>query len=118
MILSLVVAIQSIDYDIELAASSLGASPLRVFFRVVFPLTRTGLLSGSILVFTIATSAYTTPVMMGGNRVLVMSTYLGKEMLSVLDYAFAATCAVVLVATSALLTGLAFQRAERPATLS
>lgn len=118
MILSLVVAIQSVDYDIELAACSLGASPLRVFFRVVFPLTRTGLLSGSVLVFTVATSAYTTPVMMGGNRVLVMSTYLGKEMLSVLNYAFAATCAVILVATSLLLAGLSFRGTERPAGLA
>src|SRR5262249_9432988 len=118
MILSLVVAIQSVDYDIELAACSLGASPLRVFFRVVLPRTRTGLLSGSGFVFTVASSAYTTAVMMGGNRVLVMSTYLGKEMLSVLNYAFAATCAVVLVATSLLLAGLTFRGTERPTALA
>jgi putative spermidine/putrescine transport system permease protein len=113
MVLSLVVAIQTIDHDVELAAANLGAPPLRVFTRVVFPLSRPGLISGSMLVFTVAISAYTTPVMLGGNRVLVMSTFLAKEMLNVLNYAFAATCAVILVTTSLLLGSLALRRAER-----
>ena len=113
MVLSLVVAIQSIDYEVELAAANLGAPPLRVFFRVVFPLSRPGLISGSVLVFTLATSAYTTPVMLGGNRVLVMSTFLAKEMLNALNYAFAATCAVMLVITSVLLGALVLRNSER-----
>jgi len=113
MVLSLVVAIQSIDYEVELAAANLGAPPLRVFCRVVFPLSRAGLISGSILVFTLATSAYTTPVMLGGNRVLVMSTFLAKEMLNSLNYAFASTCAVILVITSLLLGAVVFRTSER-----
>jgi putative spermidine/putrescine transport system permease protein len=113
MVLSLVVAIQSIDYEVELAAAGLGAAPIRVFLRVVFPLSRPGLISGSILVFTLATSAYTTPVMLGGNRVLVMSTFLAREMLTALNYAFAATCAVILVATSVLLGALVLRSTER-----
>ena len=113
MVLSLVVAIQSIDYEIELAAANLGATPTRVFLRVIMPLSRPGLISGSVLVFTVATSAYTTPVMLGGNRVLVMSTFLAKEMLSVLNYAFAATCAVILVITSVLLGAVVLRNSER-----
>jgi putative spermidine/putrescine transport system permease protein len=113
MVLSLVVAIQSIDHEVELAAANLGAPPLRVFCRVVFPLSRPGLISGSILVFTLATSAYTTPVMLGGNRVLVMSTFLAKEMMSSLNYAFASTCAVILVITSLLLGAVVFRTSER-----
>ena len=113
MVLSLVVAIQSIDYEVEMAAANLGASPIRIFLRVIFPLSRPGLISGSVLVFTLATSAYTTPVMLGGNRVLVMSTFLAKEMLSALNYAFAATCAVMLVITSVLLGALVLRNSER-----
>jgi putative spermidine/putrescine transport system permease protein len=113
MVLSLVVAIQSIDYEVEMAAANLGASPIRLFLRVIFPLSRPGLISGSVLVFTLATSAYTTPVMLGGNRVLVMSTFLAKEMLNALNYAFAATCAVMLVITSVLLGALVLRNSER-----
>jgi len=104
MILSLVVAIQSVEYDLELASASLGAFPIRTFFFVIVPLTRSGLLAGSMLVFTLAISAYTTPVMLGGNRVLVMSTFIGKEMLTVLEYGVAAACSVVLVTVTLLLT--------------
>ncbi len=113
MVLSLVVAIQSIDYEIELAAANLGAPPIRVFLRVIMPLSSPGLISGSVMVFTLATSAYTTPVMLGGNCVLVMSTFLAKEMMSVLNYAFASTCAVILVITSVLLGAVVLRNMER-----
>ena len=36
-----------------------------------------GVVSGSLLVFRMAVSAYTTPAILGGNRVLVMATYAG-----------------------------------------
>jgi putative spermidine/putrescine transport system permease protein len=97
LIISLTISIQRIDSDIELAANGLGATPFKAFFWVLLPLSLPGLIAGSLLVFTITISAYTTPAMLGGNRVMVMATYIRKQILDVLDYAFGATCAVILL---------------------
>jgi ABC-type spermidine/putrescine transport system permease subunit I len=63
-----------------------------------------------------AIAAYTTPVIMGGNRVMVMATFIGQQFRTVLDYALGATAAAVLMLLVAVLTALAIrlgaQRAE------
>lgn len=113
MILSLMTVIQRIDRDLELAAVNLGARPARVFFSVILPLSKPGLLSGYLLVFTIAVSAYTTPAMLGGKRVLIMSTYIAQQMMTVLDYAFGSAVAVVLVAVTCVLTIVALRADQK-----
>lgn len=113
MILSLMTVTQSIGIEIEEASSNLGAGPLRTFWQVILPLSKTGLVAGSLLVFTMAISAYTTPAVMGGKRVLVMATYIEQQFRAVLNYAFGATAAVVLMVVAAALTLLALRVSER-----
>lgn len=79
MILSLMTVIQRIEPEIEEASINLGASPFETLWRIVVPLSRPGVLAGYLLMFTVVLSAFTTPGMMGGNRVLVMSTYIGRR---------------------------------------
>lgn len=104
MILTLTTVIQRIEPELEDAASSLGAGPVRTFFQVLIPLSLPGVVGGSLLVFTMAIAAFTTPVIMGGNRVLVMATYIGQQFRTVLDYAAGATAAAVLMIIVGLLT--------------
>jgi len=54
-----------------------------------------------------AISAYTTPAILGGNRVLVMATYIGQQFRTVLDYPAGATAAALLLVFAVLLTALA-----------
>ena len=56
-----------------------------------------------------AIAAYTTPVIMGGNRVLVMATFIGQQFRTVLDYALGATAAAILMLLAGLLTLLALR---------
>lgn len=109
MILSLMTVIQRIEPEIEEASINLGASPFETFWRVVLPLSRPGLLAGYLLVFTVVLSAFTTPGMMGGNRVLVMSVFIGQQIRSVLNYPFGGMAAVVLMVVTAALTVLALK---------
>src|SRR5882757_3190432 len=107
MVLTLTTVIQRIEPELEEASASLGAGPVRTFFEVMLPLSLPGMIGGSLLVFTMAIAAYTTPVIMGGNRVLVMATFIGQQFRTVLDYALGATAAAVLMLLAGLLTLLA-----------
>ena len=113
MILSLMAVIQRIEPELEEASINLGAGPLGTFWRVLLPLSRPGLLAGYLFVFTIAISAFVTPGMLGGKRVLVMATYIEQQFRSVLNYAFGATAAVILLVVAGGLTLLALRLSSK-----
>jgi putative spermidine/putrescine transport system permease protein len=113
MILTLTTVIQRIEPELEEAAANLGAGPILVFVRVLLPLSLPGVVSGSLLVFTMAISAYTTPAILGGNRVLVIATYIAQQFRTVLDYPAGATAAALLLLLAALLTALALRLRTR-----
>jgi putative spermidine/putrescine transport system permease protein len=100
LIMTLTTVIQRIGPELEEASLSLGAGPVRTFLRVLFPLMRPGLIGGSLVIFTLAISAYTTPALMGGGRVLVLATYIQQEIATLLDYAKGAAVAIILMAWS------------------
>jgi putative spermidine/putrescine transport system permease protein len=97
MILVLMTVIQKIDRDLEEAAANLGSGRFETFWRVILPLSLPGVVSGSLLVFTMTISSYTTPAILGGNRVPVMATYTAQQFRIVLDYPMGATAAVLLM---------------------
>jgi putative spermidine/putrescine transport system permease protein len=109
MILSLMTVIQRIEPEIEEASINLGATPFETFCRVILPLSRPGLLGGYLLVFTVVLSAFTTPAMMGGNRVLLMAPYIAQQMGAELNYPVGAMAAVVLMAVTSGMTLLALR---------
>lgn len=100
MILSLTTVIQSVDPALEEAAQSLGATPLRVFWKVIFPLSLPGLVSGTVLVFTLSMTAFATPLMLGGARAPVLTTLLYQYALVSINWHAAATAGVVLLLLS------------------
>jgi putative spermidine/putrescine transport system permease protein len=98
MILPLVGVIQSIDPSLEAAARSLGASRLKVFWRLVLPLSWPGIQAGTILVFVLALSAYVTPVMLGGAQVKTMSVLVVQNLIDNFQWPVGAAQALVLTA--------------------
>ena len=76
MILSLLSALENLPKDVVAAARTLGASWPVVFLKVILPLTREGLVIGGTLVFTGAITAYITPAVLGGAKVLMLETLL------------------------------------------
>ena len=73
MVLPLYAAMTAVDRDYVRASASLGASPLKSFWQVFFPLTLPGLLAGVVLVFVLCLGFYVTPAVLGGGRVLMWS---------------------------------------------
>jgi putative spermidine/putrescine transport system permease protein len=109
MILTLTTVVQRIEPELEEAAANLGAGPLRRFTQVLLPLSLPGIVGGLLLVFTMAIAAYTTPVIMGGNRILVMATFIGQQFRTVLDYPLGATSAAILMLLAGILSLLALR---------
>ncbi|MCF8482220.1 MAG: ABC transporter permease [Rhodospirillum sp.] len=97
MILAVWASLQRQDPDSERAAESLGAGPVTVFLRVVLPQCVPGILSGSLIVFSLSASAFATPAILGGRRVKVVSTTVYDEFLNTLNWPLGAAIAVLLL---------------------
>ncbi|MBD3306344.1 ABC transporter permease subunit [candidate division KSB3 bacterium] len=100
MVLSLVSAMENIRPEVIQAARSLGASHLKTFFKVIVPLSKEGLLIGGTLVFTGSVTAFVTPWLMGGTRVMTLSTLLRQKAIVSLDWNTATVVAVVMFTTT------------------
>lgn len=98
MILSLVGVLQSIDPNIEYAAYSLGANPLRTFTKVIFPLSVPGVISGCVLVFTMSMTSYVTPKLLGGSKFRMMATMVVQEINVNFDWGAASAISYILLA--------------------
>jgi putative spermidine/putrescine transport system permease protein len=97
MVLSVWAALQRLDPQIENAARSLGASQAEVLWRVVLPQVMPGVLSGAIIVFALAASAFATPASSGGRRLKVASTLAYDEFLNTLNWPLGAAVATLLL---------------------
>ena len=96
MVLAVWAALQRLDPQIENAAQSLGASHATVLRRVVLPQVMPGVLSGAIIVFALAASAFATPAIIGGRRLKVASTLAYDEFLNTLNWPLGAAVATLL----------------------
>lgn len=100
MILALISALENMPKDAVPAARVLGANWLQVFVRVVLPLTREGLVIGGTLVFTGSLTAYITPAILGGSKVLMLETLLYQRVTVANDFASASVIAMILMVMS------------------
>jgi len=84
MILAINASLAKQDKRLLIAAASLGASPIRIFCDVIFPLSVPGLVAGSIIVFAVSMTAFGTPVLLGGsaNKTLAFMAYQKNLMLA------------------------------------
>jgi putative spermidine/putrescine transport system permease protein len=97
LILAVATSLQAIDPAVPRAAASLGAGPWRVFRLVVFPLSLPGVIAGLLIVFSLASSSFVTPALLGGADFKVMSTMIYQQALILQNWPLAAAFAVALV---------------------
>ncbi|RPA55901.1 ABC transporter permease [Aerococcus agrisoli] len=111
MILALVGVMDAIDDEIIEAASTLGSNQFNVFFKIIFPLSLPGVVVGAILVFTGTMTAYTTPQLLGGNKYMMLSTYLRQNAVTLGNWEAAGVIAFIMIfitlITNTLLNALA-----------
>ncbi|MFC5508234.1 MULTISPECIES: ABC transporter permease [Hyphomicrobiales] len=104
MILAVWASLQRLDPQIENAALSLGAGRLTIWRRVILPQIVPGILSGSIIVFALAASAFASPAIIGGRRLKVAATLAYDEFLNTLNWPLGAAVATLLLVALVLIT--------------
>ncbi len=104
VILTVQSAMETIDPRLEEAAQSLGAPPGRSFWRVVWPLALPGTAAAGVLCFILAMNAFATPTLLGGPRFQMMAPLLYWEFNTNNNWPFAAALALILMATTLVLT--------------
>lgn len=102
MTLPIYLALEKIDPKLIEAATDLGARPWQTFRHVVLPLSWPGVLSGSIMVFLLAVSAYVTPRLLGGTSGIMFGNMIANQFLSNNNWAFGSALSMTLVAVVAL----------------
>jgi ABC-type spermidine/putrescine transport system permease subunit I len=89
-------SLESMDDSLELAARNLGANKLQAFYKVTFPLSLPGVVSGSIFVFSLSMSAVVTPKLLGGRTDLTIGALMYDVALTDTNWPFASAMAVLM----------------------
>lgn len=97
MILPLYANLVKMDLTLLEAALDLGATPLQAFWRITVPLSKSGIIAGSMLVFIPCVGEFVIPELLGGPQTLMIGRVLWDEFFSNNDWPMAATVAVVMV---------------------
>jgi len=105
MILPLYIAIERINPSLEEAALDLYASSWSVFWHVIMPLAKPGIITGCILVFIPSVGAFITPHLLGGGQSMMLGTLIQHEFLVVRDWPFGSAISFILMAL-VLLVGI------------
>jgi len=97
MILPLYATLSKMDLRLLEAAADLGATPWVGFWKVTVPLSKAGIIAGSMLVFIPCIGEYVIPELLGGPRTLMIGRVLWDEFFSNNDWPMASAVAVVVI---------------------
>ncbi|WP_053368174.1 ABC transporter permease [Bacillus sp. FJAT-27245] len=106
MVITLVGILENIESEIMEAAETLGANRLIAFMKVILPLSVPGIIVGSILVFTGTMTAYTTPQLLGGNRNMMLATFLYQSATALGNWQGASVIALIMIVVTLIVMKL------------
>ena len=112
MVLPLYATLEKLDPVLLDAAADLGASPLVAVWKVVLPLSRAGVLAGSLLVFIPCLGAYLTPDLMGGGKTVMVGNLVQNQFTNARDWPFGAAVSLFLMLLVLSGTRLADRKSE------
>lgn len=97
MILPLYSNLLKMDMRLLEAAKDLGCGPLKAFWLITVPLSKNGIVAGSMLVFIPSVGEYVIPELLGGPSTLMIGRILWDEFFANNDWAMASAVAVTMV---------------------
>ncbi len=97
MILPLYANLVKMDVSLLEASADLGSSPWKTFWLVTVPLSKRGIIAGSLLVFIPAVGEYVIPELLGGPDTLMIGRVLWDEFFSNNDWTMASAVTIVMI---------------------
>jgi putrescine transport system permease protein len=97
MILPLFGNLSKMDLRLLEAAQDLGASPWVAFWKITVPLSKAGIIAGSMLVFIPCIGEYVIPELLGGPETLMTGSVVWSEFFSNNDWPLASSLAVSMI---------------------
>jgi putrescine transport system permease protein len=97
MLLPLYATLSKMDLKLLEAAADLGATPWVGFWTITVPLSKAGIIAGSMLVFIPCIGEYVIPELLGGPSTLMIGRVLWDEFFSNNDWPMASSVAVVVI---------------------
>ena len=107
-ILTIYVSLQAIDGRLMEAASSLGATRLQVFGRVVFPLSLPGVLAGVFLIFVPVTGSFMEPRILGGKDAIMLGPIIENQFTVTFNWPLGAALSFVMLAIILLILAIGY----------
>lgn len=105
-VLPLYTSIEKLDKSLLEAGSDLGAGRVRVFTRIVLPLTMPGIFAGSIQTFIPSLGFFFISDMMGGAKTMYIGNLIKNQFLSARNWPLGAALSIVLIVITLILMRL------------
>lgn len=96
MILQIYTVLNRMDDSLIEASHDLGANRFQTFFRVVFPLSLSGVISGITLVFLPAVSTFVIPEFLGGGGYVLIGNLIEKQFVTVGNWNFGSAISLIM----------------------
>ncbi len=97
MVLPLYATLEKLDPVLLDAAHDLGANEWSAFWKVIVPLSRSGIIAGSLLVFIPCLGAYLTPDLLGGGKTLMVGNLVQNQFTNSRDWPFGSAVSLLLM---------------------
>jgi spermidine/putrescine transport system permease protein len=106
MILPIYTVLIKLDSNLIEAAQDLGANPVRVFLKVVFPLSVPGVVSGITMVFMPSVTSFFISTLLGGGQYILIGNLIERNFLALNDWHFGSTLSLVLMVVMLISMGI------------
>jgi spermidine/putrescine transport system permease protein len=110
MVLPIYATLERLDPALTEAAFDLGARPLATLAHVIIPLSKPGMLAGSILVFIPSLGAFLTPDLLGGGHTVLVGNLVQNQFTTARDWPFGSAISVLLMALVTAIVWLFLRR--------
>jgi len=96
MVLTIYTALEKVEYSLEEAALDLGLTEMKKFWKVVFPLSVKGIVTGSIMVFLPCISGFAIPEILGYGDIVLIGNII-DQLFRDMNYNSGALLAIVIL---------------------
>lgn len=97
MVFPVYAVLEKVDKSYIEAAYNLGCRPTKTFWKITIPLSKSGIATGAILVFSASIGEFVIPELLGGADAVTFGRVLWTEFFSNLDWTMACTLSIVMM---------------------